>query len=234
MSIQDGYSAPAGSSANIAWRVWSLIPNRWFAFAAPFRDALIGGLSDSAAWNYILIAYAKAQTRLATAYGVWLDVFAFDFLGPTLTRSGLQDDNFRALIKATILQERVTRAGMIAVVTKLTGNVPWVFEPWNTSDTGAYSNQAQGQNFGQGGYGVGNIGYGSMNLPGQIFMKVFRGYPGGVPNVAGYGTPPGGYGVGSIAYTNSQTAQVGLTDEMILRAINLTKPVGTTVWVQFV
>lgn len=235
MTIESGSSSQIGSSANIAWRVWTNLPRKWWQWGAPIRDAIIGGLSDSASWCYAMIGYAKAQTRLATAYGVWLDILCYDFLGMNLTRAGSQDDAFRAVIKATVLQERVTRQGMIDAVLALTGKTPWIFEPWNTYDTGGYANSASGQIAGgQFGYGVGQGGYGNMNLPGQIFMKVYRGGPSGVPKVAGYGTPAGGYGVGAIEYISSEVAQIGVTNDMILRVINLTKPTGTTVWVAFV
>jgi len=220
-----------GSSDDILHRIRRVIPKGWFAFTAAFLDALIGGISDSASWCYGLIGYAKAQTRLATVFGIWLDIFAYDFLGLTLTRNGAQDSAFRAITRATILQERVTRAGMIAAITQLTGRAPLVFEPWNTFDTGGYS--GLNQTCGSFGYGVGQGGYGNMNLPGQIFMTVFRGSPSGVPNVSGYGAGAGGYGVGAIAYVGASSQQVGITDDIILRVINLTKPTGTTVWVKF-
>lgn len=425
-------SSIIGGSANVLKRIWRVLPKGWFQWGAPNRDAILGGLSDSASWCYGLVQYARQQTRLSSANGIWLDIFAYDFLGRTLVRNGLIDDSFRALIRSTVLQERVTRLGMIEAVTLLTGKAPWVFEPWNTGDTGAYSGApglagttnlllysqdlensagwslngvtitadtttapdgsqtadkiaessgtsqhfvdqeinvvanttyilscyfkaaersyvffgssrtelggpiyvvvnlsngtvstatgtplnvqcisvgngwyrvsfaaqaafsgpgnflaftsadgvyadlnyagtpgsgiyawgaqfepAVGSNLtpapylmttnasatrstiapdhpcGQFGYGVGVGGYGNMNLPGQIFMKIYRGSPSGVPNVAGYGTGAGGYGAGAIEYVNSATAQVGITDAMILQVINLTKPIGSTVWVQF-
>lgn len=222
-----------GSSANLLDRVRGLIQRRWFRWGASYRDAILGGISDSAAWNYTLIGYAKAQTRLSTAYGVWLDIVALDFLGPTLTRQGYQDDTFRALIRATILQERVTRAGMIAAVTRLTGVAPLVFEPWNTGDTGAYSNAASGKTYGQFGYGVGAGGYGNMNLPAQTLMQVYRTAPSGVPSVDGYGEPIGGYGAGAIEYVGNTTQLEGVTDQLIYDLINLTKPTGSIVWVAF-
>lgn len=222
-----------GSSANLLSRVLKLLPKGWFQWGAPIRDAIIGGLTDSAAWNYALIGYAKAQTRLSTAYGVWLDILCYDFLGTTLTRSGMQDDAFRALIRSTILQERVTRAGMIGAVIRLTGVDPWIFEPWNTGDTGAYSNAARGEVCGQFGYGVGQGGYGSMNLPAQAFLQVHRGQPSGVPNVNGYDRPIGGYGSGSIEYIGAGTALTGVTDAMIYLLINITRPIGSIVWTAF-
>ena len=224
-----------GSSADILNRVKQLIPGRWFKWAAPYRDAVIGGLADSAAWCYGLIGYARAQGRLASAYGIWLDIFAYDFLGRTLTRNNANDDAFRALTRATILQERVTRKGMIAAVTTLTGNVPAVFEPWNTYDTGAYSGikSQGGAQYGSMGYGVGRGGYGNMNLPCQCFIKVWRGSGSGIPNVAGYSNPIAGYGVGSIEYAGPSVELWGITDAMIYQLISMTKPTGTTMWVQF-
>lgn len=223
-----------GSAANILDRVKALLPNRWFSWVAPYRDAIIGGIAGSAAWSFTLIGYARAQTRLATAYGIWLDILCFDFLGGVLTRSGLQDDNFRTLIRATILQERVTRAGMMAVVTRVTGIAPSVFEPWNTGDTGAYGNKAAGVIAGgQFGYGVGQGGYGNMNLPGQSLMQVHRTTPSGVPNVDGYTGTLGGYGGGAIEYVGSSSALEGVTDALIYQVINITKPTGSIVWVAF-
>jgi hypothetical protein len=113
-----------GSSSDIVSRVKGLIPNKWFKWTAPYRDAILGGIADLASWSYGLIGYARAQTRIGTAYGIWLDIISLDFLGRTLLRGKIQDPTYRALIKATILQERVTRAGMIAAITNLCGVQP--------------------------------------------------------------------------------------------------------------
>jgi hypothetical protein len=225
---------PTGSSADILSRVKQLIPKRWFAWVAPYRDALLGGLSDSASWGYGLIGYARAQTRLATAYGVFLDILCYDFLGRNLQRAGTPDDTFRAVIRATVLQERVTRAGMINAVTLLTGTAPSIFEPWNTFDTGAYSAApGRGPQYGSMGYGVGRGGYGSMILPAQVFMQVFRSGPSGIPGVGGYGNNEGGYGVGALSYAGPTVEQSGVTNQMIETIINLTKPTGSTMWIAF-
>lgn len=218
-----------GDTNSILSRVKRLIPNHWFAWTAPYRDAIMGGLSDSAAWNYSLIIYARAQSRLNTAYGIWLDILAFDFTGRFLTRDGLQDDAFRAMIRATILQERVTRAGMILAVRTLTGNTPWVFEPWNTYDTGAYSSRTRNVYYGSMGYGVGRGGWGTMQLHHQAFIRVTRSASSGVPGIGGYGDSVSGYGVGRTEYTGSL---LGVTDRTIYKLINITKPTGTIAWVQ--
>lgn len=222
-----------GDSADIVSRVKRLIPNRWFAYLAPYRDAILGGLADLAARSYSFIAYARSQSRLATAYGIWLDILSYDFLGRALVRNGTADDVFRAVIQATILQERVTRAGMIAAIQKLTGFTPFVFEPWNTFDTGAYSgSRASGAvQYGSMGYGVGQGGYGNMQLPAQVFMNVTRGAGSGIPGVGGYTNNISGWGVGKIEYAGPLSEQSGVTNVLIYQMINMTKPTGSTMWV---
>ena len=225
-----------GDSANIVDRVKQEIPKRWFRWVAPYRDAIIGGLADLAAWNYNLIGYARAQTRLASAYGIWLDIFCFDFLGRFLTRHKIAGDAFRLVIRSTILQERVTRAGMTNAITMLTGNAPSIFEPWNTGDTGAYSapGGANAPNqYGSMGYNVGQGGYGNMNLPAQVFMKITRGSGSGIPGVEGYGGSIAGYGIGAMEYVGLSSELSGITDDMIYQIINLTKPTGSICWIAF-
>lgn len=224
-----------GSSTDIVSRVKQEIPKRWFKWVAPYRDAVIGGLADAAAWCYGLIIYARAQTRLATAYGIWLDIFAYDFLGRFLIRNNAADDTFRVIIRATILQERVTRQGMINAITMLTGNAPAIFEPWNTIDTGGYSSPGHSGAIQTGsfGYNVGHGGYGNMQLNNQTFIQVIRGTGSGVPGVGGYGNTLAGYGVGLMEYLGPGSELWGITDAMIYDMINKTKPTGTTCWVQF-
>lgn len=224
-----------GDSADIVSRVKALIPNRWFRYVAPYRDAILGGLADIAAWNYGWILYTRAQSRLATAYGIWLDILAYDFLGRFLVRNNTADDTFRVIIRATILQERVTRNGMINAVTAMTGSTPAIFEPWNTQDTAAWSSPG---NSGavqcpMMGYNVGKGGYGNMLLNDQTFIQVIRGSGSGVPGVGGYGNNLAGYGVGAMEYLGPGSELWGITDAMIYDMINKTKPTGTTVWVQY-
>lgn len=228
---------PTGSSQDIQNRVRGVIPKRWWSWDSwntGIVGAIVGGLSDVASWCYGLISYAKAQTRLATAYGIWLDIFAYDFLGMVLPRNGAIDDAYRALIKSTILQERVTRNGMTQVVQQLTTAAPFIFEPWHTGDTGAYSSpNAGGFKCGQFGYGVGKGGYGNMGLPGQVFIGLYRTGFSGIPNVDGWGGTTAGWGAGSIEYAGQYTTLTGITNQMILDAINNTKPTGVTCWVVF-
>jgi hypothetical protein len=244
-----------GDSNDILRRVKLTIPSRWFAWIAPLRDAVLGGISDEAAWCYSWIKYAASQARISTASGPFLDLIAYDFLGRHLSRGTSSDHTFVAKIKATILQERVTRAGMINAITQLTGNTPAIFEPWNTADAGGYSGTTgvasnstntlciTSMLMGMGGVAgqinlVGNFaygkagGWGNMNLPNQIFIKVKRGGGSGIANVAGYGSPLGGYGVAAIEYAGPSVEQSGITDQDIYDVINATRPTGSLAWTQ--
>lgn len=233
-AVQSGSGSvdDTGTSDDILTRVKRLLPGRWFSWVAPNRDAIIGALSDSASWGYDLIKYARAQTRLSTSYGIWLDIFSYDYLSRHLPRGDLNDDVYRAKIRSTILQERVTRAGMKQAITQFTGIAPWIFEPWNTNDTGAYSGKGPGQTYGSFGYGVGAGGYGNMNLPCQTFMLVNKGVGAGVPGIGGYGTSIQGYGQGAGEYVGPQSEESGITDQMVYDMIDSTKPTGTTCWTQ--
>jgi hypothetical protein len=247
-----------GTSADILTRVKALIPNRWFTYVAPLRDAVLGGLSDSAAWCYQWVAYAVQQSRLATSTGPFLDIIAYDFFQRNLLRNGSNDAAFLARIKALLFQERVTRAGMVNVLTTLTGKAPIIFEPWNTGDTGAYGIAMAYAGFNPGfanggGYGValgygdnagdfyvagnsteqasGGAGaYGSLLLPAQVFITAFRPGLQGIPGVDGYGGSIGGYGGGAIEYTSPDMITGAVTDADIYNAVTLTKPTGTVAW----
>lgn len=211
-----------GDSNDIAARVKRVIPWGWWNLLPPLRDAVIGGLSDAAAWCYTWISYAKLQARITTSSGPWLDLIALDFFGRYLQRNGATDGAFLARIKATLLQERVTRAGMISALTALTGYAPAIFEPWNARDTGAYG-------IGTLGYGAAG-GWGSLQLPGQVFITVPVGETPGVPNVSGYGSSAAGYGVGILEYSGPSLSPGGVTDEDIYATILATKPTGTIAW----
>lgn len=230
---------PPGSD-DILERVKKLLPKRWFAWTAPNRDAIIGGLSDSAAFYKSFIDYARLQTRLATVTGIWLDIFSFDYLGRYLYRNGAIDSAFRLIVQATILQERVTRAGMVSAISKLVGIPPQIIEPWNPNDCG--------------GYGIRNVGYGragawgSIALQNQVFIKISRSglAPSGVPSINGYGGWNSGYAspatsaiiltsttFGSAEYVGSAVAQIGITDDIIEQIIGATRPTATIAWIRF-
>lgn len=190
---------------------------------SPVLDGLLSGCAATWSWVYSLLSFTKLQTRIATASGIFLDIIAYDFFANFLGRRSLELDSvFRGRIQRELFREKGTRAGLVKAVTDLTGRAPFLFEPGYTNDTGGY-------NTGSMGYGVAG-GYGSIALPFQCFIKVYRPVGGGISSIGGYGSSPGGYGVGSLEYVNPSMYNVPVTDQDILNTINDVKPAATIVW----
>lgn len=182
------------------------------------------------AWAFKLAAYAKLQGRVSSATDVFLDIAARDYTGTrTVRRLYESDESFRPRLIASLLPSGATRAALYARLFSLTGNPPWIFEPTQPMDTGAY---------GYGGLGYNHAGgYGSLALPFQAFVSVKRPVSQGVPYFAGYSGnlshpvyAPGGYGVGLLAYSNIAQAFGGVTDADINQAISNVQPAGVTAW----
>ena len=210
-----------GDPSDFLSRLKSLLPANWFKGSTPILDGTLSGIASALSAVYSLAAYARLQTRIATATDGFLDLIAFDFFGYTLPRAGNETDaNYRKRIQAQLLVERGTRRGLIQALTLLTGRAPVVFEPARPADTGAYNTNTMGYNVAG--------GYGSLALPFQSFVTAYRPQSEGIPNVGGYGNPQSGYGVGG-AYVNPAEA-TGVTDASIYQLIDAVKPLNAIVW----
>jgi hypothetical protein len=215
-----------GDSNDIAARVRALIPRRWFAWVAPLRDALLGGLSDSAAWGFALIAFARLQARIATATGIFLDLIAWDFFGARFTRrKGETDTAWRSRIQKEILRPRQTRAAISQMLVDLTSRTPVIIELFNPGDCGGYGIASMG------GYGTGPLCYGSLQFNNNLFVTALRAPSQGIPNVDGYGGYLGGYGIGSAEYASLTAITGPITDAEIYARIAQTAAAGIKTWV---
>ena len=220
-------SSPA-TAATWSARIRRTLPTGWFGEegTTPVLDAMLAAFGLVHARTSAWVAYARAQTRLATATDDFLDGLAADFTGTSTSRlPGELDAAFRVRIRAAILQPRATRAALAQALTTLTGHAPAIFEPANASDTGGYGVPTALA------YGVSG-GYGSRVLLFQAFVTVYRPSPALGPvvgGVAGYGVPVGGYGVGADEYGPS-AAIVGVEDEAIYAAIEAVRPAATVIW----
>jgi hypothetical protein len=221
-----------GDQADITRRIKAVLPTGWFADTSPVLDSILSGVSQVWVWIYDWIAYAKSQTRVETASGLWLDLITLDYFGPGLPRrSGETDNHFRHRIKSNLLRERVTRSAIITVLTELTGRPPKIFEPAHCLDTG--------------GYGVSPItrgglaysaagGWGSLALPFQCFIIAYRPVTAGIATVSGWGCPLGGYGAGAIEYADLSLMEGRLADSEIYTAISSTLPIGVIGWTKII
>ena len=197
---------------------------------APVLYSVLSGFSVALAGSYALIQLSGEETLISTATDIWLDLHAQDFLGNSVLRRAQESDaSFRTRMQAAIFPPAVTRQALIDRLTLLTGRAPVVFEPTQPIDTGAY---------GYGGLGYNTSGgYGSLALPFQAFVTVFRPHSQGVPLLAGYSgdlsSPvyaPLGYGTGLGSYVDIAQAFDGVTDADIYHAVAATEAAGSIVW----
>lgn len=231
-----------GDQADMVGRLKAYLPPTWFPNTSqgqttnsPILDGLLNGIAWGWAQSYSLLQFAKQQTRIVTASGVFLDMIAFDFFGLFIKRRNAELDNpFRLRIQQELFREKGTRAGLINALTQLTGRAPGIFEPAYPFDTGGYGHT--GMTAGTGlGYGVAG-GYGCLLLPFQFFVVPFRPTGGGVASVAGWGHigvfngMPGGYGVGAIEYISLSFVNTPVTDQNIYDEINDVRPAATIAW----
>ncbi len=209
-------------------RLRTVLPARWFPDDAPVLAGLLSGLASGWSWAYQQLQYVKAQTRIATATDVWLDIIALDFFGNRLVRRVPQsDDAFRSRIQRELFRERGTRGAIVSVLHDLTGRVPVVFEPARSTDTGGYTSL----NGAGGGIGYCSAGgWGSLALPFQCFITAYRPLGSGIATVFGWSTPAAGYGQGAIEYANLAMVQGQVTDADIYAAVADVLPVAAIGW----
>lgn len=219
-----------GDQGDMAARLRALLPKGWFPDTSPVLTAILNGFAAALAQSYALIQAAKANVLITTATDMWLDLRAQDFLGNSLRRRTQESDaSFRTRVEAGLFPAAVTRQAIIDRLTLLTGRTPAIFEPQQPQDTGAY---------GYGGLGYNTAGgYGSLQLPFQAFLTVYRPTSQGVPLLAGYSgnalSPayaPLGYGTGLGSYVNIAQAFDGVTDDEIYATVAAIEPAGSIIW----
>jgi hypothetical protein len=214
-----------GDLSDMLARIKAVLPRAWFPDATPVLDAMLTGVAAGWAWVYSLLAYVQAQTRVATATDVWLDVIALDYFGSGLQRRPAETDStYRQRIHDELLRERGTRAAIVSILIDLTGRTPTIFEPARTSDTGGYT-------LGGIGYGVGG-GWGSLVLPFQCFVTAYRASGTGVGTVAGWGSGAGGYGEGAIEYAGLAMIEGQTSDAEIAAAVASVLPATAIAWLR--
>ena len=250
-----------GDQADFVTRIARELPKRWFGDASPVLSGALAAFANVGAACYAMVQFARAQMRLGTMSGGWLDLFALDYFGTEFPRRGKSDDRYRTAIKAELLRERVTRAGIAKALFDLTGRAPRIVEPWNPNDTGAYGSprtayaggvpyptRVTGYGGTVGGYGRGRIGYGlraqaagtsvgagvygSLSYPFQIFVTAYRPAPVTIANRPGYGTPRAGYGQARTSYADLSEIAGPVTDAEILACVARNTAAGITAWVR--
>lgn len=221
-----------GDQTDMVARLKAVLPLRWFSDTTPVLDAVLSGLAVVWSWTYDLVSFARQQTRIATAAGIWLDMIANDFFGARLSRrTGEADDAFRSRIQQEIARPRATRHAIVVALTELTSRTPVIFEPAQAGDTGGWGGIAGGAALSNGlGYGTAGA-WGSLAMPFQVFVTAFRAPEGGIAAVAGWGGPAG-YGIGAIEYGDLTMVTGPVTDADLYAAVAAVMPAAATAWMQ--
>lgn len=216
-----------GDSDDFVRRLRSLIPSGWIAqysltgqFSAYVSQAVLGGLADSLSWCYGLLQGAKAATRRLTLVGWLIDLDAVGFFGITfLRRSGESDASFSLRYRKEVFRPRGRRQDIIAALTDLTGRTPTLIEPWNPADTAAYDYSFYDHCI-----------YGTLDLPFQYFITVFRPVSPGIPNIAGYDY--GFYDAPTTAYIDLSEVVSPISDVDLYAAVARNTAAGVIPWTQ--
>lgn len=216
----------AFDAASWSLRIRRVLPRGWFAEpgSTPILDGVLAGLGYAHAQLSSWIAFSRLQLRLATATDDFLDGLCADFLGTRVYRAdGETDVAFRVRIRREILRTRATRAAMTQALVDLTGQVPLIVEPGNTSDCG--------------GYDIGGVGFdagGAWGDPGlafQTFITAYRPHVGGIAGVDGFDGSLGGWDTGAFEYVSPDQVS-GVSDDDIYGVIEATRPAATVCWVR--
>lgn len=217
-------------------RLRALLPKGWFSEDSPILGALLTALADPWVGLSNNIDYVSSQTRIQTATDIWLDLAGADYLGSLITRQpGETDDAYRCRIRANLLTSAGTRCSLMEGVAGLADATAQIFEPTNCSDTGAYGDSVAPLTgpVCRLAYGLSG-GWGSLNLPYQVFITVATKPLPGEATPIGYGVPGGGYSAGSLVYNDITDVPGTLTDDEVRIKILRLVPVNCTAWIRFV
>lgn len=184
---------------------------------------LQAGFGQTSSDLYAALAATQAQSRLATVSGSFLDLAARDFRGTTLIRRADESDTALRARLLPIFRDAGTRPALIATLTRLTGQAPWIFEPGRPADTGGWD--VGGMAYDQVG------GWGGTDTPFQVLVQAARPGGGGVPGVGGFDAP-GGFDVGGTMWIDDTMVTPHVTDHDIYDAIVACVPAGVIAWVQ--
>lgn len=214
-----------GSPADLVDRLGRVLPGGWFADQAPVLDTVLNALAAGWSGLFQLLTTTQAQTRIATASSIFLDMTSQDFLGATLPRRTAEpDDSYRIRIERAILRTHNTRADVLNAILSVTNRPPRLIEPARIADTGSWNGRT---NFAYGAAGA----WGTRNLPFQFMVNAYRPVGTGIAHCFGYGTPAAGYGVGAAQYATPSIIASQVLDADIYAAIAAVLPAATTAWV---
>jgi len=217
------------SQNDVFQRIKATLPLRWFNEDTPILDLVLTSMSAGWVALFSLLDYVSQQCRIRTASDGWLDLIALDYFGDrTKRRLHEVDGSFRRQIFLDLLRERCTRVALYDTLEVLTGRPPTIFEPSNPGDTGCFCGPGVTMSGGSA-YNCSG-GWGSLDLPFQVFVRAYRPEMPGIALINGWNGNIGGFGGGFSSYVSSGGASSGASDLEICKSISSVVPAGTVVW----
>lgn len=222
-----------GDQNDVTSRFLRWLPQGWFPSITGTRVyALAAGFGSILATIFGMVAYAKAQTRIATTTDGFLDLASQDYLGANLPRLlGESDTAFSARIRANIFLKANTRSAVQNALETVTGAPVRMIEPWQPNDNARYGNSFYGYNrlARPGQYANGNQRYSGLiecSLPiAGGGGRARRGYGGSFyTNGPTYASPAG-------SFYSQDPPSAG--EDLVFNAINRLKVYGTHIFVKF-
>lgn len=204
-----------GDQSDFTSRLLRLLPTGWFPYEAPRLNAVLQGAAAALSAAFSMLSFVKAQMRIQTASGSFLDMISQGYFGGNLPRLQYESDSaYAKRIEYNLTAPRGTHDGMMQMLQQLTGNTPIIFQPnipsncmclaslVNPNETGggtklhsiAYGGyEAPYASFGSSSAGLGVSGaWGTLTMPCQVFIIV-------APPVTGLAVYNSYDGYGSIA-----------------------------------
>lgn len=126
-----------GDQNDLISRLQKWMPQGWYPATTGTRIyAVMAGLASVLSSIFGMIAYARLQTRIATATDGFLDIISRDYLANNLPRiPGETDAAFSVRIRANIFLKANTRTNIQAYLQTITGYPVRMIEPWQPNDT---------------------------------------------------------------------------------------------------
>lgn len=216
--------------------------------SAPVVDGILIGIATVLSLVYGLIAYARAQARIRSAFGGWLDLIAWDYFGARFTRlPGEIDAAFLARVLPELVRRRVTRAAIQQALVQLTGYPVRIIEPAQLTDVGFWKMRGsapQPRTFYNVDTAANPARWSSRGRRCQFFVECT------LPLTASFGTNPmpawqeftatlflrgtAGARSGQSAWITRGRNSTARSSQAIYDLINAMRAAGITCWVKFV
>jgi hypothetical protein len=165
-----------GDQQDFTSRLLRLLPTGWFPSEAPRLNAVLQGAAASLSAAFAMLSFVKAQTRIQTASGSFLDLISQGYFGGELPRLQYESDAaYAGRIRYNLTAPRGTRDGMMQMLQQLTGNTPIIFQPNLPSDCMCLGSLANPEAAG-GGSELNSIASGGYQTPYPSFGSFRAGF----------------------------------------------------------